>query len=63
MTFKYANKLKCKIKLVAESFRCKRNIYICKTNIIVDKESILAKINNEVNVVILNGDEIGSYYL
>ena len=57
--FKYANKLKCKIKLVAESFKCKGGIYTSVKPILVDKESILANINNEVNVVILNGDEIG----
>ena len=57
--FKYANKLKCKIKLVAESFKCKRGIYTSVKPILVDEQSILAKINNEVNVVILNGDEIG----
>ena len=57
--FKYANKLKCKIKLVAEAFRCKSGIYTSVKPILVDEESILAKINNEVNAVILNGDEIG----
>lgn len=57
--FKYANKLNCKIKLVAEAFKCKNGIYTSVKPILVDKESILAKINNEVNAVILNGDEIG----
>lgn len=57
--FKYANKLKCKIKLVAEAFKCKSGIYTSVKPILVDEESILAKINNEVNAVILNGDEIG----
>ena len=57
--FKYANKLKCKTKLVAESFKCKGGIYTSVKPILVDKESILANINNEVNAVILNGDEIG----
>lgn len=57
--FKYANKLNCKIKLVAEAFKCKSGIYTSVKPILVDEESILAKINNEVNAVILNGDEIG----
>ena len=57
--FKYANKLKCKIKLVAEAFKCKSGIYTSVKPILVDEESILAKINNEFNAVILNGDEIG----
>ena len=57
--FQYANKLKCKIKLVAEAFKCKSGIYTSVKPILVDEESILAKINNEVNAVILNGDEIG----
>lgn len=57
--FKYANKLNCKIKLVAEAFKCKNGIYTSVKPILVDRESILAKINNEVNAVILNGDEIG----
>ena len=42
MTLKYANKLKCKIKLVAESFKCKGGIYTSVKPILVDKESILA---------------------
>lgn len=57
--FKYAGKLNCKIKLVAESFKCKKGIYTSVKPILVDQESILANINNEVNAVILNGDEIG----
>ena len=57
--FKYASKLNCKIKLVAESFKCKKGIYTSVKPILVDQESILANINNEVNAVILNGDEIG----
>lgn len=57
--FKYANKLNCKIKLVAEAFKCKIGVYTSVKPILVDNESILAQINNEVNAVILNGDEIG----
>ena len=57
--FKYANKLKCKIKLVAEAFKCKSGIYTSVKPILVDEQSILAKIDNEVNAVILDGDEIG----
>lgn len=57
--FKYANKLNCKIKLVAEAFKCKSGIYTSVKPVLVDEQSILAKINNEVNAVILNGDEIG----
>ena len=57
--FKYANKLNCKIKLVAESFKCKSGIYTSVKPILVDEQSILAKIDNEVNAVILDGDEIG----
>lgn len=57
--FKYANKLNCKIKLVAEAVKCKSGIYTSVKPVLVDQESMLAKINNEVNAVILGGNEIG----
>lgn len=57
--FKYANKLNCKIKLVAEAVKCKSGIYTSVKPVLVDEESMLAKINNEVNAVILSGNEIG----
>lgn len=57
--FKYANKLNCKIKLVAESNISDSGVYATVKPILVDNNSILSKINNEFNVVILNGDAVG----
>lgn len=57
--FKYAKKFNCKIKLVAEAVKCRNKIYTSVKPVLVDEDSILAKIDNEVNGVILNGDEIG----
>lgn len=57
--FKYADKLNCKIKLVAESSIDNNGAYAAVKPVLVDNDSILAKINNEFNVVILNGDAVG----
>lgn len=57
--FKYAKKFNCKIKLVAEAFKCRNGIYASVKPVLVEEDSILAKIDNEVNSVILNGDEVG----
>lgn len=57
--FKYADKINCKIKLVAESSINDNGAYAAVKPVLVDNDSILAKINNEFNVVILNGDAVG----
>lgn len=57
--FIYAKKLNCKIKLVAESSINNNGVYAAVKPVLVDNDSILAKINNEFNVVILNGDAVG----
>lgn len=57
--FKYADKLNCKIKLVAESSINDNGAYAAVKPVLVDNDSILSKVNNEFNVVILNGDAVG----
>lgn len=57
--FKYAERLNCKIKLVAESSIDNNGAYAAVKPVLVDNDSILAKINNEFSVVILNGDAVG----
>lgn len=57
--FKYADKLNCKIKLLAESSANSKGIYATVKPVLVDNNSILSKVDNEFNVVILNGDAVG----
>lgn len=56
---KYANKYGCKIKLIAEAFKESNGIYATVKPIMIDNNNLLANIDNEVNIVVLNGDEIG----
>ena len=55
----YANKYDCKIKLVGEAFVESNGIYATVKPMLVDKNSILSKVDNEVNIVVLDGCEIG----
>lgn len=55
----YAKKYNCKIKLVAEAFKGKNNIYASVKPMLIDEGNFLYRIDNEVNAVILEGDEIG----
>jgi homoserine dehydrogenase len=57
--FKYADKLNCKIKLVAESNVTEKGVYATVKPVLVDNNSILSKVDNEFNVIILNGDAVG----
>ena len=56
---KYANKYGCKIKLVGEAYKENNSIYASIKPMLIDNNSIMAKVDNEVNIVVLNGDEIG----
>lgn len=55
----YAKKYKCKIKLVGEANKNDRGIYASLKPVLIKEDSILAKVNNEVNAVILDGPECG----
>lgn len=57
--FKYADKVNCKIKLLAESSINDNGIHATVKPVLVNNNSILSKINNEFNIVILNGDAVG----
>lgn len=54
-----AEKFNCKIKLIAESVKTSKGVYASVKPALVDKNSLLAKVDNEVNCVVLNGDETG----
>lgn len=55
----YAKKLGCKIKLVGQSKRNKENISGFVRPVLVDNNSLLSRIDNEYNIVVLNGDSVG----
>lgn len=55
----YAKKLGCKIKLVGQSKRNKESISGFVRPVLVDNNSLLSKIDNEYNIVVLNGDSVG----
>lgn len=55
----YAKKLNCKIKLIGRSDYKAGKICGFVRPVLVDNDSILSKINNEFNAVIVNGDSVG----
>lgn len=55
----YAKQLNCKIKLVGQSKYNKGRVSGFVRPVLVDNESILAKVDNEFNAVIVNGDSVG----
>lgn len=55
----YAKKLNCKIKLVGQSDYKGDKVCGFVRPVLVDNDSILSKINNEFNAVIVNGDSVG----
>lgn len=55
----YAKKLGCKIKLVGQSKKNKENVTGFVRPVLVDNNSLLSKIDNEYNIVVLNGNSVG----
>ena len=61
--FDYADKINCKVKLLCISNNSEEGVYATVKPVLVENESVLAQINNEVNIVIFNGDAIGEIIL
>ncbi|MBU3104753.1 homoserine dehydrogenase [Clostridium gasigenes] len=61
--FDYADKINCKVKLLCISNNSDDGVYATVKPVLVENESVLAQINNEVNIVIFNGDAIGEIIL
>ncbi|MBU3133588.1 homoserine dehydrogenase [Clostridium gasigenes] len=61
--FDYAYKINCKVKLLCISNNSDDGVYATVKPVLVENESVLAQINNEVNIVIFNGDAIGEIIL
>lgn len=57
--FEYAKKYNCKIKLVGEANKSANGIYASLKPVLVPEDSILSKVDNEVNAVVLNSVESG----
>ncbi len=57
--FEYAKKYNCKIKLLGQATRSKCGIHASVKPVLVKEDSIFANINNEVNIVVLDGPECG----
>ena len=55
----YAKKLGFKIKLVGQSKKNKENVTGFVRPVLVDNNSLLSKIDNEYNIVVLNGNSVG----
>lgn len=55
----YAKKLDCKIKLVGQSSLKEDKVSAFVRPVLVENNSILAKVDNEFNAVIVNGDSVG----
>lgn len=55
----YAKRLNCKIKLVGQSKYEDDSVSAFVRPVLVENDSILAKVDNEFNVVIVNGDSVG----
>ena len=55
----YAKKLGCKIKLVGQSKFNNDRVSGFVRPVLVDNNSLLSKIDNEYNIVVLNGDSVG----
>ncbi|MGL5313998.1 MAG: homoserine dehydrogenase [Peptostreptococcaceae bacterium] len=56
---KYAKSLNCKIKLVGQSMFKDNIVSAFVRPVLVGNESILAKVDNEFNIVVVNGDSVG----
>lgn len=55
----YAKKINCKIKLVGQSKYRNEKVSAFVRPVLVGNESILSRVDNEFNAVILNGDSVG----
>ena len=55
----YAKKIGCKIKLVGQSNKKNEKISGFVRPVLVDNNSLLSQIDNEYNIVVLNGDSVG----
>ena len=55
----YAKKLGCKIKLVGQSKLSNGKVSGYVRPVLVDNDSLLSKIDNEYNIVVLNGNAVG----
>lgn len=55
----YAKKMGCKIKLVSQSRKNDKTVSGFVRPVLVDNNSLLSKIDNEYNIVVLNGNSVG----
>ena len=55
----YAKKMGCKIKLVGQSRKNDKKVSGFVRPVLVDNNSLLSKIDNEYNIVVLNGNSVG----
>ncbi len=55
----YAKKMGCKIKLVGQSIKNDKTVSGFVRPVLVDNNSLLSKIDNEYNIVVLNGNSVG----
>ncbi|MEG0856659.1 MAG: homoserine dehydrogenase [Terrisporobacter sp.] len=55
----YAKKIGCKIKLVGQSKLNDKIVSGFVRPVLVDDNSLLSKVDNEYNIVVLNGDSVG----
>ena len=55
----YAKRINCKIKLLGQSDNSENDINAYVRPVLVSNDNILSQINNEYNVVIVNGDSVG----
>ena len=55
----YAKKMGCKIKLVGQSRKNAKTVSGFVRPVLVDNNSLLSKIDNEYNIVVLNGNSVG----
>ena len=59
----YAKKLGCKIKLVGQSEISDEKVSGYVRPVLVDNDSLLSKVDNEYNIVVLNGNSVGEVSL
>ncbi|SHJ74641.1 homoserine dehydrogenase [Clostridium cavendishii DSM 21758] len=55
----YAKNKGFKIKLIAKGYREKDSVYAAVQPMLIDNDSMLYNVNNEVNAVVVNGDAVG----
>ncbi|MHC6179024.1 homoserine dehydrogenase [Clostridium sp. JNZ X4-2] len=57
--FRYAKLKKCNIKLLGMSKICNEDIYASVMPVMVKEDSVLGKIENEYNAILVEGDAVG----